>query len=147
MSLDLNMGYYHIELDPESSTLCTIVLPWGKYEYLKLLMGLCNSLDIFQEKMNELFSGFDYVGAYIDDLLVIIKGSYDDHLTHLDRVLEKLEQASLKINTAAAHKLEYLGYWISQDGIQPMGSKVEAIKNMAKPKKTEKPYKALLTSW
>ena len=81
------MGYYHIELDPESSTLCTIVLPWGKYEYLKLLMGLCNSLDIFQEKMNELFSGFDYVGAYIDDLLVIIKGSYDDHLTHLDRIL------------------------------------------------------------
>ena len=49
-SLDLNMGYYHIELDPESSRLCTIVLPWGKYEYLKLPMGLCNSPDIFQEK-------------------------------------------------------------------------------------------------
>ena len=32
-SLDLNMGYYHIELCPESKRLCTIVLPWGKYEY------------------------------------------------------------------------------------------------------------------
>ena len=49
-SLDLNMGYYHIELDPESSRLCTIVLPWGKYNYIKLPMGLCNSPDIFQEK-------------------------------------------------------------------------------------------------
>jgi hypothetical protein len=29
-SLDLNMGYYHIELSPFSKTLCTIVLPWGK---------------------------------------------------------------------------------------------------------------------
>ena len=90
------MGYYHIELDPESSRLCTIVLPWGKYEYLKLPMGLCNSPDIFQEKMNELFSGFDYVRAYIDDLLVITKGSFNDHLIHLDRVLEKLEEAGLK---------------------------------------------------
>ena len=32
-SLDLNMGYYHIELSPFSRELCTIVLPWGKYEY------------------------------------------------------------------------------------------------------------------
>jgi hypothetical protein len=30
-SLDLNMGYYHIELSPHAK--CTIVLPWGKYEY------------------------------------------------------------------------------------------------------------------
>ena len=49
-SLDLNMGYYHIELCPESKKLCTIVLPWGKFEYQKLPMGLCNSPDIFQEK-------------------------------------------------------------------------------------------------
>ena len=60
-SLDLNMGYYHVELSPHSRELCTIVLPWGKYEYQRLPMGLCNSPDIFQEKMSELFAGFDYV--------------------------------------------------------------------------------------
>ena len=65
-SLDLNMGYYHIKLCPFSRKLCTIVLPWGKYEYQKLPMGLCNSPDIFQEKMNDLFAGLDYVRAYID---------------------------------------------------------------------------------
>ena len=31
--LDLNMGYYHMELTPESQRLFTIVLRWGKYEY------------------------------------------------------------------------------------------------------------------
>jgi hypothetical protein len=35
-SLDLNMGYYHIGLTPYASTLCTVVFPWGKYEYLRL---------------------------------------------------------------------------------------------------------------
>ena len=27
--IDLNMGYYNIELSPGSKQLCTIVLPWG----------------------------------------------------------------------------------------------------------------------
>eukprot|EP00957_Ditylum_brightwellii_P167489 12749655-Ditylum_brightwellii.AAC.1 len=39
MSLDLNMEYYDIKMLPKSSTLCTIVLPWDKFEYLKLPMG------------------------------------------------------------------------------------------------------------
>ena len=60
-SLDLNMGYYHIKLCPFSRKLCTILLPWGKYEYQKLPMGLCNSPDIFQEKMYKLFNGLEYV--------------------------------------------------------------------------------------
>ena len=55
-SLDLNMGYYHIELTPNSKRLCTIVLPWGKYEYQRLPMGLCNSPDKFQEKMSSLMA-------------------------------------------------------------------------------------------
>ena len=60
-SLDLNMGYYPIELSPFSKCLCTIVLPFGKYEYQCLPLGLCNSPDIFQEKMSELMVGLDYV--------------------------------------------------------------------------------------
>jgi hypothetical protein len=51
-SLDLNIGYYHIELSPHAEQLCAIVLPWGKYEHQRLPMGLCNSPDIFQEKMS-----------------------------------------------------------------------------------------------
>ena len=60
-SLDLNMGYYHIELSPDSQHLCTIVTPWGKYSYKRLPMGLCNSPDIFQEKISELMWGLDFI--------------------------------------------------------------------------------------
>ena len=81
---------YHIELDPESSRLCRIVLLWGKYKYCKLSMGQCNSPDIFQEKMNRIFAGFDYVQANIDNLLIVTNGSFDNHLQDLDMVLEKI---------------------------------------------------------
>ena len=137
-SLDLNMGYYHIELNPDSRKLCTIVLPWGKYEYLRLPMGLCNSPDIFQEKMSTLMQDLEFVRAYIDDLLAITKGSFDDHLEKLDIVLARLREAGLKVNAKksffAQTELEYLGYWITRDGIRPTSKKVNAISNIAPPK-------------
>ena len=72
-TLDLNMGYYHIELSAKSKELCTIVTQWVKYEYQQIPMGLCNSPDIFQEKMSELFIGLDTVRVYIDDFLHVTK--------------------------------------------------------------------------
>ena len=85
-SLDLNMGYYHILLSPYSRSLCTVVFPWGKYEYLRLPMGLCNSPDIFQEKMSELMTGLEFARAYLDNLLVISKGTFEEHLDDIEKV-------------------------------------------------------------
>jgi hypothetical protein len=92
------MGYYHILLTPNASRLRTVVLPWGKYEYLRLPMGLCNSPDIFQEKMSELMEGLEFAIAYIDDLLVVTKGDFTQHLDQLEQVLTRLAAAGLKIN-------------------------------------------------
>ena len=137
-SLDLNMGYYHIVLTPNSSRLCTVVLPWGKYEYLRLPMGLCNSPDIFQEKMGDLMQDLEMVRAYLDDLLIISKQSFEEHLEHLEKVFTRLLEAGLKINASKSHfcqtSLEYLGYLISRQGIQPSTKKVEAILKIKAPK-------------
>jgi hypothetical protein len=87
--LDLNMGYYHIKFSPFSKQLCTIVLPFGgKYEYQRLPMRLCNSPDIFQEKISELILGLDYVRAYIDDILVLMHSDWKDHIVELYLVFE-----------------------------------------------------------
>ncbi len=146
-SLDLNMGYYHIELSPFSRQLCTIILPWGKYEYQRLPMGLCNSPDIFQEKMSNLMSDIEYIRTYIDDLLILTKSDWDDHLEKLEKVLVRLQKAGLKVNARKSFfghsELEYLGYWVTRSGIQPISKKVEAIKNIAPPK-TKKELRRLI---
>src|SRR6478672_6437825 len=122
------MGYYHIKLTPNASRLCTVVLPWGKYEYLRLPMGLCNSPDIFQEKMSELMVGLEFARAYLDDLLLISKGDLDVHLDQLEQALTRLSEAGLKINATKSSfcqaELEYLGYWITRHGIRPVAKKV-----------------------
>ena len=61
-------------------------------------MGLSNSPNIFQEKMNTLMQDLEFVRAYIDDLLVITKGDWDDHLDKLEEVLKCLQKAGLKVN-------------------------------------------------
>ena len=60
-------------------------------------MGLCNAPDIFQEKMNELFIDIECVQAYIDDLLITSKGSFEEHLKHIEIVLTRLQAAGLKV--------------------------------------------------
>ena len=77
-ALDLNMGYYTIRLDPDSSKICTIIFPWGKYSSKRLPMGIAGSPDIFQSKMTELLESLEYVRAYIDDLLCISRSSLDN---------------------------------------------------------------------
>ena len=61
-------------------------------------MGVCNSPDIFQENISELFDGFNMVRNYIDDVIVITKYNYEDHLKALDGVLQRLAEAGLKVN-------------------------------------------------
>ncbi len=111
------MGYYHIELSPRSKTLCTIVFPFRKCEMQRLPMGLCNSPDIFQEKMSKLMNGLEFVQTHIDDLLALTKGSFEEHLENLKQVFICSQQAGLKIITKksffARSKLEHLGYWIT----------------------------------
>ena len=131
-SLDLNMGYYHIRLDNFSKSLCTLILPWGKYEMQVLPMGLSNSPDIFQEKMNKLLHDLEFVRAYIDDLLIVTNETFQDHLDKLDRVLTRLSRAGLEINATKSffcqHELEYLGYWITRYGIQPLPKNSKRLK-------------------
>ena len=91
-------------------------------------MGLCNAPDIFQEKMNELFIDLECVQAYIDDLLITSKGSFEEHLEHIEIVLTRLQAAGLKVcmskSAFCKDSLKYLGYWITREGIQPDTKKV-----------------------
>jgi hypothetical protein len=67
-------------LSLDTSKICTIIFPWGKYPYKRLPMGISGSPDIFQGKMLELMKSLEYVRAYLDNLLCISKLSLEDHL-------------------------------------------------------------------
>jgi len=101
-------------------------------------MGIKLAGDAFQQRMNDLLGHLPYVRCYLDDILIVTKGDWNDHLKCMSTVLEVMGQAGLKVNAEKSFfgrkELDYLGYHISQSGIRPDAKKVEAIKAIAAPK-------------
>ena len=101
-------------------------------------MGLCNCLDIFQTKMDEIFHDFEFLRAYIDDLLIITKGDWSDHWNKLELVVKHLKENRLKCNIEKLFfgqtEMECMVLWVTRNGIRPVNKKVEAIVNMTPPK-------------
>jgi hypothetical protein len=86
-------------------------------------MGVSCSPDIFQAKIYELLGDIEGTKAYIDDILVIKKGNYDEHLVQLDEVFRRCQRANIKINAEKCRfglkEIDYLGYIITPTGIKP----------------------------
>ena len=87
--------------------------------------------------MNDLFHGFEFIRGYIDNLLILIKGYQKDHIQKLELTFNKLKVKGLECNTKKSFfgqtKMEYLGFWVTHNGVKPINRKIESITNMAPP--------------
>ena len=55
----------------------------GEYRYIHLPMGVANSTEIFEQKMNDLFHGFEFIRVYIYDILILTTADCIDHVQKL----------------------------------------------------------------
>ena len=53
--VDLNQGYYQIELDEESRNLTKFACSKGIFRYLRLVFGVSSALEHFQILLSQLF--------------------------------------------------------------------------------------------
>ena len=74
--------------------------------------------------------------VYIDDL-VIFSRTMEEHLSHVDIVLKILEGVQLKCHPGKSifgcRGMEYLGHYISSDGLSPVEAKTQAFRLMRAP--------------
>ena len=86
-------------------------------------MGVCIAPDIFQEQMSALKDDLYFVRIYLDGLLVITPGSFDEHIAKVEEVTKRLQLAGLNFNIDMCKfvvtKAEYLGCIITREGIKP----------------------------
>jgi hypothetical protein len=61
-------------------------------------MGIKCSPDIFQQVMNDLIGDIANVQVYLDDILIISNGSFEEHLTLMEKVLSRLQEANFRAN-------------------------------------------------
>jgi hypothetical protein len=83
---------------------------------------------IFKNVMSKLFQDMEYAMNYLYDILVKANGRLKYHLLKLDIVLAKLLTTDMTVNSpnqSSLKKIEYLGWWITRQGIQLIRCKVE----------------------
>jgi hypothetical protein len=121
-------------------------IPMGKIQIQTLTHGYQDwqDPDVFQNVMSKNVQDMEYVKTinYLDDLLILTNrnNSFKDHLLKLEVVLARLSTAGMRVNDSIskskffAEQIEYLGYWITSQGIQPKCNKVQGILNIKAPK-------------
>ena len=69
-TLDANMGYFQLALHENSQSLTCFIIPFGRYMYKRLSMGICAAPELYQRAMSELFSNIKGVEIVMDDVLI-----------------------------------------------------------------------------
>ena len=147
-TLDLRSGFHQIPLSEQASDRCAFSCFKGKYQYNVMPFGLNNAPNIFQKVANKLLSGLEHFSmAYIDDILIFTKDSLNDHLSHVQIVLDRIKKHNLRLKLSkcqwAMNKIKYLGFVVDRQGISPCNDKVKAIKSL-RPPETVKQVRGVL---
>ena len=86
--LDASSGYWQIDLEEESSKLCTFNTPWGRYCYTHLPFGIKTAGDISVEEMNKILKDLPGVNVIADDILIYGR-TKEEHYVRLEAALKK----------------------------------------------------------
>ena len=139
-ALDLNMGYYMIQLYYKSKYITTIETEFGKIRYNILQMEMVSSGDIFQAKVNELLGNIEGLKAYIDYILVLYKCNFVDNVEQLRICFSRICKSGLNNNANKCSfklkKITYLWYIITREGLKPVLNKIQGIMDIQLPKTT-----------
>jgi hypothetical protein len=107
-------------------------------------MGIKPATDIFQSRMVGLFQSMQESKPkpYIDDIFHGKGNTFNEHLSILDEICTRLEEAGMQANLdkskLCAIEVDHLGFTLQKDGFRPMKKRVEAILKLAPPTKVKK---------
>ena len=141
-TLDLASGFWQIRMEPLAQEKTAFVTPHGLFEFRVMPFGLTNAPAVFQRLMQQVLAGLnpedgnEFVTAYIDDILVF-SPTLREHLDHLQKVIDRLREASLKLNPKkckfVSEEVDYLGHVITAGGLKPNPRLTDAVQKFPEP--------------
>jgi len=133
-------GYWHIEVHEEDRHYLTFGSPFGTYQWKRLPFGLKSAPIIFQDSVSSLLVGIPNVVAYLDDIMIATE-TKEEHLTVLEKVLEKLVDSGVRLNMEKCAVLQpevtFLGYKWSASGVLVEDDPVKKLLSMDEPTSRE----------
>ena len=140
--LDLKYAYSQLKLAADTARQCNFNIVGGKatgtYRFLTGFYGLADMPAEFQKAMDRTINHAKNTFCFLDDILIVSKGSEIEHANLVEAVLKKLdaENLALKLSKCEFFKQEvnWLGHHLSEAGVKPKITKTEAVVNLNPPK-------------
>jgi hypothetical protein len=136
--LDVRHAFNRIRMEPASMAWAAFRTRYGSFEPVVLPFGLCNGPATFQRYINTVLMDCldDFCSAYVDDVLIFSKNK-KEHRRHVRTVLQKLQDAGLQVDIRKCEfevsKTTFLGFVISDQGVQVDPAKTSIIRNWRRP--------------
>ena len=130
--IDLRSGYHQMRIAEEDVPMTAFSSKFGHFEFTVVPFGLTNAPASFMSMMDKVLADYTgkFVMAYLDDILVYSE-SWDAHIEHLQKVLNKLRLHKLYAKLTKCEfglkEVEYLGFIIRSGTLDMKKSKIEAI--------------------
>jgi len=138
--IDLMKGYWQVPLTERAKEISAFATPEGLWQNKRMPFGMKNACATFQSMMNQLTTNLNGCVAYIDDILVC-HDSWEEHLSVLEQLFERLANANLTVNLAKSEfgkaRVEYLGHIVGRGEIRPRDAKIQAVKDFPEPKRAK----------
>ena len=140
--VDAKNGFWHVQLDSESSLLTTFGTPWERFRWTRLPFGISPVPEEFQRNLECALEGLDGVKPIFDDILVFGVGetqaeALSDHDSKLKALFERCRTKGIKLKKdklkLRCKEVNFMGHVICQDGLKPDPNKVQGIAEMPTP--------------
>ncbi|KAM2305121.1 hypothetical protein ACFXTH_024738 [Malus domestica] len=136
--MDAYSGYNQILMNPSDQEHTTFTTDRGLYCYKVMPFGLKNAGATYQRLVNSMFA--EQIGksmeVYVDDMLVKSKHA-DQHITNLSETFTIPKRYRMRLNpnkcAFGVGSGKFLGFMISQRGIEANPEKIKAILDMKEP--------------
>ncbi|KAG1941073.1 interleukin-1 receptor accessory protein-like 1-A [Pimephales promelas] len=137
-TLDLQSGYWQIEMNRKDRSKTAFVARYGLYEYTRMPFGLCNAPSTFQRAMELVLRGlqWDTLLIYLYDI-IIFGEDVEQCMERLAEVFQRLQEYGLKLKPSKCHLLRdevlFLGHVVSGEGIKTNPALIDDVRNWKTP--------------
>ena len=146
--LDLTNAYWCLKLTPRSRKVTAFYFLNRLYQFKRAPFGAANLPSVFARVMCKMLRGLrSFSWSFFDDIAVM-STDFESHLSHLERVLERIEEAGFKIRAdkcricvPKSEPLDWLGHIICNGQLLCDPKKVKAIADTPEPKNVDEVIK------
>ncbi len=138
-TMDLRAAFWQVKQSEEDAPKTAFITRTGCYQFTRLSFGLSGSPGLFQRLADLIFIGltWDALLVFLDDIIIFGR-TVEEHLNRIEQVFQRLSRANLKITPAKCHffkrEVNFLGFRISQKGVQTDPDKTTAVASWPTPK-------------